>query len=120
LASKAKDVMFSVFGEEALPPINTHATPSEIVEWKKKEGVVACYNKLFLPINQNSETLVLTRILEKVFPNKEKKLPLIQMAYVIAVCTTMLNQKYEKIKLDKVIMKKKVAVYYVSFCNFVN
>jgi hypothetical protein len=22
--------------------------------------------------------------------------------------------------LDKVIMKKKVAVYYVSFCNFVN
>ena len=117
MASKARDVMFSVFGEKTLPPINTHATPIEIVKWKKKEKVIDCYRKLFLPMDKDSETWVLTRIVEKVLP---KKAPLVQIAYVIAVCTTMLNPKFEKIKLVKPPMKKKVAFYYVSFCNFVN
>ncbi|UZO15318.1 uncharacterized protein OCT59_006747 [Rhizophagus irregularis] len=64
LTTKARDALFSYFGEVILPPINTNTSSARIIEWKNHPAVAECYNKLF---NQNGSLGVLTRILERVF-----------------------------------------------------
>jgi hypothetical protein len=113
LTSKAKEALFSTFGENELPPIKNNSTPSEIAEWKNTEEVAECYENLFKSINRNSDQLVIGRILEKVFP-QEKLPPKVQIAYVIAVCTTFLSPQYEKIMVDKKTIKSKMAHFLVS------
>jgi len=50
LSSKAKDALFSYFGEGELPDINTFATPAEIARWKKTKEVSSCYKKLLFSL----------------------------------------------------------------------
>lgn len=106
--------MFQVFGENELPMIKSTDPPSEIANWKEKKEVSDCYKKLFKSMKDTNK-LVLDRIIEKVLPSEEK--PKIQVALIIAVCTTMLNPKYKKIQLDEKMMKKKVTHFFVSSCN---
>jgi hypothetical protein len=106
--------MFQVFGENELPMIKSTDPPSEIANWKEKEEVSDCYERLFKSM-KDTDKLVLDRIIEKVLPSKEK--PKVQVALVIAVCTTMLNLNCKKIQLDEKVMKSKVAHFLVSFCN---
>lgn len=112
LTSKVKDAMFSTFGENVLPPIKNNSTPNEISTWKQSSQVIECYKNLFKPMNENSDQLVVSRIIEKVFPKKSRP-PNIQVAYVIAICTTMLNPRYEKIMINKKSMKNKMKHYVV-------
>jgi hypothetical protein len=111
--------LFSYFGESELPAIKTSATPVEIARWKKTQEVSSCYKKLFLP-SGSGDGLVLAKIIEKIFPEKEDSVPNIQLAFVIAVCVTILNPKHASIRLDNVALKDKVEYYLVSFCKFVN
>ena len=62
LATKARDALFTYFGDVNLPRINTSAPPIEISNWKKSNEVRKCYNKLFENNNK-----VLARLLEKIF-----------------------------------------------------
>lgn len=119
LTSKAKEAMFTVFGENVLPPIKNNSTPSEISDWKKNERVAECYKNLFNPVNENSRQLTISRIVEKVFPQEEMP-PNVQTAYVIAVCTTMLNPRYEKIIVTEKIIKSKMERFLVSLFNIIN
>src|ERR1051325_7717293 len=73
------------------------------------------YKKLFQSMD-STDALVLDRIIDKVLPLEENR-PLVQVALIVAVCTTMLNPKYERIQLGEKIMKNKVAHFLVSFCN---
>lgn len=107
--------MFQIFGEKELPIIKSNESPLEITKWKKTKEVANCYKKLFESLDSNTERLVLDIIIDKVLPEKTK--PLVQIALIIAVCTTMLNPKYEKIQLEEKMMKRKVAHFLVSFCN---
>ena len=89
-------------------------------EIKKTKKTSSCYKKLFnLPGDEKSD-LVLTKIIEKIFPEKEDSVPNVQLAFVIVVCVTILNPKHASIRLDKVALKDKVENYLVSFCKFVN
>jgi hypothetical protein len=73
LASKAREAIFSTFGENDLPVIKSNAPPSDILEWKRKPEVRACYEKLFAPINnEDSDNSTLSCILEKVFSTGNK------------------------------------------------
>ena len=114
LSAKAKEALFSTFGENNLPSIKSSASPTEIAEWKQKEEVANCYDLLFKQINPNTEQLYVVKILEKVFPSKETTPPNIQVAYVVAICTAMLNPAYESIQLGERLMKKMVSYYLVS------
>jgi hypothetical protein len=120
LTSRAKEAMFSIFGENVLPPIKNNSTPSEILDWKKNQQVAECYKNLFEPINDDSDQLVMSRIIEKIFL-RGRLPPNVQIAYVIAVCTTMLSSQYEKIMVNKKMIKSKMARYLVGFliyrCN---
>ena len=75
-----------------------------------------CFKRLFQKFDINQ--LVLKKIIANVF--SENSVPKVQMAYVIAVCVTILNSKCEKIKLDKKEMQDRVAFFLVSSCKFVN
>ena len=123
MTSKAKDALFSYFGEGELPAIKSSATPAEIARWKKTKEVSSCYKKLFIPSGAGEEKksdLVLAKIIEKIFSEREDSVPNVQLAFVIAVCVTILNPKHASIRLDKVALKDKVEHYLVSFCKFVN
>ena len=120
LTSKIKDALFSYFGETELPAIKSSATPVEIASWKKRKEVASCYKKLFEPSSDDISDLVLVKIMERIFFKREDSIPNVQMAYAIAVCTTVLNPKYENIKLEKDAMKDQVTCYLVGFCKFVN
>ena len=107
--------MFQIFGEKELPMIKLTYSPLEIANWKNTKEVADCYKKLFQSMD-STDALVLDRIIDKVLPLEENR-PLVQVALIVAVCTTILNPKYERIQLGEKIMKNKVAHFLVSFCN---
>ena len=113
-------MLFSYFGKSELPAIKTSATPAEIARWKKTKETSSCYKKLFNLSGDEKSDLVLTKVIEKIFPEKEDSVPNVQLAFVIAICITILNPKHTSIRLDKVVLKDKVEYYLVSFCKFVN
>lgn len=99
-----------------MPPINTNASPIEISEWKKKPEVENCYKKLFINSNnKEEEPLILTRIVQRVF---KKKCSTNEMSFVVAVCSYVLNPKYQNLKLKEKTIKRKVKIYSVSFIIF--
>ena len=71
-------------------------------------------------VGDEKNNLVLAKIIERIFPEKEDLVPNVQLAFVIAVCVTILSLKHASIRLDKVALKDKVEYYLVSFCKFVN
>jgi hypothetical protein len=112
LSSKTREAIFAKFGSH-LPAINTNAGPSEVAEWKRKTEVKECYESLFKkenPKDKNS-SLVLVSIVNRVFPNEYSNA---ELAYVLAICSTILNPKHDEIMLKKHIMKRKVKKYLVS------
>jgi hypothetical protein len=88
------------------------------LEWKRKPEVRACYEKLFAPINnEDSDNSTLSCILEKVF-STDNKIPEAQIAFVIAICTTLLDPRNEHINAKESIVRRKIDHYLVGFCNF--
>lgn len=107
--------MFAIYGESNLPTIKSNAGPSEISNWKKSPEVKNCYKNLFEKVDNGDENspFVITRIIEKVFRSRKGSNP--EMAYVVAICTTMLNPKHDVLILSKSVMKRKVKSYLVGF-----
>jgi len=77
-------MLFSYFGKSELSAIKTSATPAEIARWKKTKEISSCYKKLFNLSGVEKSDLVLTKIIEKIFPEKEDSVPNVQLAFVIA------------------------------------
>src|SRR5436190_22762162 len=101
--------MIQIFSEKELPMIKSTYSPSEITNWKNTKEVADCYKKLFQSTD-STDALVLDRIIDKVLPLEENR-PLVQVALIVAVCTTMLNPKYERIQLGEKIMKIKWHIF---------
>ncbi|GBC19751.1 uncharacterized protein OCT59_024936 [Rhizophagus irregularis] len=109
LSSKSREAIFSIF-RSRLPPINTNAGPSEIAKWKKKPEVKSCFEGLFKkmnPKNKNS-SIVLTSVIDKVLQNGHSNA---ELAYILAICSTILNSNHNEIMLKKNIMKQKVKKF---------
>ena len=108
LSAKTRETIFAVFGEKNLPPINTNSKPSEITEWKAKPEVEACYRELFTRTN---DKLMLAHIAQKILKTDHTK---VEMAFVVAICVTILNPKIGKLKLSNKMMKRRMDLYLVS------
>lgn len=93
------------------PRINTAGSPAGIMDWKRDSAVAKCYDLLFA-----NNYKVLVEIVDKVFA--EKKYSDLQMAYVIAICTTFLNPRNHQIKCKEALMRRKIKYYLVSFIIF--
>lgn len=113
LSSRTRDAIFTTFGESALPTINTNSSTTEIANWKKMPKVARCYKMLFEKIGDKRSSNGLLCIIQKVFQDK-KDYSNTEIAYVIAICTTMLNPKHDAIKLKKEIMMRKAKYYLVG------
>ena len=76
--------------------MKSNAGPSEITKWKKRPEVSRCYENLFKKMGKNKKSpLVITRIVEKAFLEKEYSKP--KFAYAIAICKLILNLKHDDI-----------------------
>ena len=107
LATKVRDALFNYFGDVNLPRINTSAPPIEISNWKNSNEVRKCYTKLF-----DNKNKVLAKILERVFGKNIPKPA--HSAFAIAVCTSILNPKSDRIQLSEESMKVIYNNYLVS------
>lgn len=110
MTTKARDALFSYFGEVILPPINTNTSSAGIIEWKNHPAVAECYNKLF---NQNGSLGVLTRILERVFAGEYPSS--LHLAFVTATFAVLLDPKSKTIQTNENTMKNKIEYYMVNF-----
>ena len=90
--------------------MNTSGSAAEIMKWKKSSAVARCFAQLFA-----SNYAALIEIVDKVFGGKDYGN--LQMAYVIAICTTLLDPKNNRIKCRENSMKKKIDYYFVSFAE---
>ena len=99
LAAKVRESLFTFFDEDNLPRITTLASPIEISNWKKSGEVKKCYNKLF-----ENKNKVLAKILEKIFGKNLPKPS--HTAFAIAVCTSILDPKSDRIQLSEESMKE--------------
>lgn len=114
ISSKTRDAIFSMFGEDSLPRIHSNASPIDIAEWKQSREVASCYKKLFERVNED-EPLHLSKIIKKV---TGKKSPTnVETAYIIAICTTILDPKTSTLMLKESVMKRKVKYYLVGFAT---
>ena len=111
-----KKAVFSVFGEEQLPTIDTQAGPSEIRQWKTDPSIRRCYNKLFATIKADTQTTYMARVLEKVWPDSSKASDT-HIAYAISVCKTLLDPSIDGIQITSSI-ESKIKRNMISFIIF--
>ena len=117
LTSKVKESLFTIFGENALPPINNNASGAEISRWKATPNVQRCYENLFRPMTEDTVVSYMARILERVWPDSTTASQ-IQMTYAIGVCQVVLNPNNQHIRISKKVIKKRLQQNLVSFATF--
>src|ERR1700752_1708384 len=119
LTTKVKDAVFEVYGDSLLTKIDSNAIPKKIEDWKKSKKTKDAYRKIFSPIVANNpDNTYISQILQKVFPKGEQKT--VVLAFAIGVAQALLSPGYEKITIEKKIMKErieknKVEILYLSF-----
>ncbi|UZO00516.1 uncharacterized protein OCT59_011639 [Rhizophagus irregularis] len=109
LFSKSREAIFSIFGSR-LPPINTNAGPSEVAKWKRKPEVKDCFEGLFKKMNpkDKNSSIVLVSVIDRALQNDHSNA---ELAYVLAICSTILNPNHDEIRCKKNIMKQKVKKF---------
>ncbi|CAB4438384.1 unnamed protein product [Rhizophagus irregularis] len=109
LSSKSREAIFSIFGSR-IPPINTNAGPSEIAKWKRKPKVRDCFEGLFKKMNpkDKNSSIVLASVIDRALQNGHSNA---ELAYVLAICSTILNPNHDEIMCKKNIMKQKVKKF---------
>ena len=116
MTATIKKAVFSVFGEEQLPTIDIQAGPSEIRQWKTDPSIKRYYEKLFTTIKADIQTIYMSRVLKKVWPDVSKALDT-HIAYAISVCKTLLDPSINGIQIISSI-ESKIKRNMVSFIIF--
>lgn len=96
--------MFSVFGEDQLPPINTNASCIDISNWKRSSKVHSCFKKL---------PAYMGKIVDKIYGVDPRKRSSVPVAFAVALVSTMLNPKTDQIKVNEDAIKRSMEKYMV-------
>ncbi|GBC25438.2 hypothetical protein GLOIN_2v1880889 [Rhizophagus irregularis DAOM 181602=DAOM 197198] len=109
LSSKSREAIFSIFGSR-LPPINTNAGLSEVAKWERKPEVKDCFEGLFKKMNpkDKNSSIILASVIDRALQNDHSNA---ELAYVLAICSTILNQNHDEVRCKKNIMKQKVKKF---------
>ncbi|GBC16447.1 hypothetical protein GLOIN_2v1880888 [Rhizophagus irregularis DAOM 181602=DAOM 197198] len=77
---------------------------------KRKPEVKSCFEGLFKKMNpkDKNSSIVLASVIDKVLQNGHSNA---ELAYVLAICSTILNPNHDEIMLKKNIMKQKVKKF---------
>ena len=101
--------MFATFSEQRLDFVDNNTSSVKIAEWKTCEKTRAAYVELFT----NHE--LLTKIGYNVFKQyKDKELPTMHCAYVLAICDILLNPKSSGIKCNDKSVVRRVNAFLVN------
>src|SRR5436189_3215690 len=111
------DVMFSVFRDCKLSPINSNARESEIRAWKGDVATKDCFKKLFKKINPDNPETYMSKILENLWKGGKKNRAKMQIAFAISVCEIVLNPDNPFVSINEDIIKPVLTKYLVSFLN---
>ena len=105
--------MFSAFGEDRLERVDNTTSPAKLAEWKTSERTKKAYKDLFA----NHD--LLSRIGHNVFKSyKEKELPTMHCAYILAICDIVLNPRSSGIKCNDRSVIRRVNAFLVNIRNF--
>src|ERR1041385_7826905 len=105
--------MFSAFGEDRLERVDNTTSPAKLAEWKTSERTKKAYKDLFA----NHD--LLSRIGHNVFKSyKEKELPTMHCAYILAICDIVLNPRSSGIKCNDRSVVRRVNAFLVNIRNF--
>ncbi|CAB4421879.1 unnamed protein product [Rhizophagus irregularis] len=109
LSSKSRKAIFSIFGS-CLQSINTNARLSEVAKWKRKPEVRDCFEGLFKKMNpkDKNSSIVLASVIDRALQNGHSNA---ELAYVLAIYSTILNPNHDEIMCKKNIMKQKVKKF---------
>lgn len=100
--------MFFVYGER-LDYIDNNASTAKIAEWKSSAKTEAAYDGLF-----SEEELPMTIGFTVFKQYKNKELPAVHCAYILAICDIMLNPKSPGIKCNDKSVVKRVNAFLVN------
>lgn len=103
--SKIRDVMFAVFREDRLPPINTNVKNSDVLLWKRNPIVKCCYSKLFKKIVSEETETYMSRILRNLWRGNKAKRSKVQVAFAISICEFILNPENPSISISEEVIK---------------
>jgi hypothetical protein len=105
--------MFAVFGEQQLERVDNNTSSVKIAEWKQDPKTQAAYQALFT----NHD--LLTKIGYAVFKQyKNKELPTMHCAFVLAICDILLNPKSSGIKCNDKSVTRRINAFLVSQIMF--
>jgi hypothetical protein len=113
-ADFSKRVRQSIFEACEVSPINSKASISKILEWKRSSEVATAYQSLWKSENgQNLSTI--SKILTKAFPKEtsHESFTRCHVAYTLAISTILLDPKGKNIRLNDKILKKRIGLFMV-------
>lgn len=117
MVSEIKKALFETFRE--LPPIKANARDSEILVWKKNAAVKKSFEQLFKKIDPTDSKTYMSEIVNKARKGNKKKVTRIQIAFAMSICETLLDPNNVHIQVNEEILKEKLEINLVSFCNFI-
>ena len=101
--------MFSAFGVQRLELIDNNTPATKIAEWKSSDKTKAAYDQLF------SDHELLMKIGYAVFKQyKQKELPTMHCAYILAICDIVLNLRSSGIKCNDKSIVRRVHAFLVN------
>jgi hypothetical protein len=101
--------MFAAFGEHRLDRVDSSTPAVRLAEWKASEKTKKAYSELF------SNHDLLSKIGYGVFKQyKEKELPTMHCAYVLAICDILLNPKSSGIKCNDKSVVRRINAFLVN------
>ena len=101
--------MFAAFGEHRLDRVDSSTPAVRLAEWKASEKTRKAYSELF------SNHDLLSKIGYGVFKQyKEKELPTMHCAYVLAICDILLNPKSSGIKCNDKSVVRRINAFLVN------
>ena len=90
---------------------------------KKNQNVAKCYKNLFKRETADDSATYMTRIIDKVWRQKNIHPPKVHIAYAISVCEFLLNLSNQKVQVSEASIKFNITKYLVSFslnCEIIN
>ncbi|GBC17750.2 hypothetical protein GLOIN_2v1880889 [Rhizophagus irregularis DAOM 181602=DAOM 197198] len=90
--------------------LTINKTSTVLAKWERKPKVKDCFEGLFKKMNpkDKNSSIVLASVIDRALQNDHSNA---ELAYVLAICSTILNLNHDEIRCKKNIMKQKVKKF---------
>ncbi|CAB4422079.1 unnamed protein product [Rhizophagus irregularis] len=105
-----EDDWIAFYNENIHKQLTKQVQLSEVAKWKRKPEVRDCFEGLFKKMNpkDKNSSIVLASVIDRALQNGHSNA---ELAYVLAIYSTILNPNHDEIMCKKNIMKQKVKKF---------